>query len=308
MNIKNFRAYKRMLALLNAGIMAMTPVVASASENDTNTYNGLVLVQQEKFTTKMDSVQEFSNNVKNACEYLRQYINYDHLQEDVQCAYYLINHEHISYNLDDDLIGKAVYETTVDELTNFMNSFRLFNMIADYNQSTVRDGCKCGRTDIDTLIDVSKLCYDEHDEKLVHDMHVNYFNAYRNGRFPNEDYTKVFKQLTTLNACEQAGNAFELSTGAMWLAQQSIGNNVMQMLRDDMQEDYPRSELDKYFIKEELNRGQWFLRDDISLDLNCLSDLELEVFNFGELWHFCYDTVNIDLLTSFGIDLSGNTK
>ena len=32
MNIKNFRAYKRMLALLNAGIMAMTPVVASASE------------------------------------------------------------------------------------------------------------------------------------------------------------------------------------------------------------------------------------------------------------------------------------
>ena len=53
----------------------------------------------------------------------------------------------------------------------------------------------------------------------------------------------------------------------------------------------------------EFNKGQLILRNDKSLDLNCLeSELEVEVFHFGELWTFVYDNVNNDLMKTFQID------
>ena len=296
------RLNKKLLSMLTAVTLMTTPVVAGAnnSEEENTNENGFELVQQTKDIIPLTMV-DYTLGIQNAYAYLTQFINYDNMQGDLQCLYYLVNREYMPKEDEADLINKGiVFETNFDEqkYENFVRAYNLINVIADYNQSTIR----CTE-DINKMIDVSKLCYDEADAKLVHDMHVNYFNAYQNGRFDNEYYRMVFKQLTTLNAQEHAGNASELSVGARWLAENSIGGGVMQLLRDDMQMDFPREELDKYFVKSELNKGQWILRDDISLDLRCLqNELEVEVFNFGELWAFVYDHVNDDIMKTFEID------
>ena len=299
--MKNIRISKKLLSMLTAGVLMATPVMAhteEVNEESTNETEFTLVIQEKDFTPL--TIDEFYLGVKNAFEYLKEFIEYDSLQQDLQCLYYLTNRDYITGDDERELIANGfVFETDFSEqkYENFMHAYNLINVIADYNQSVIRD-----TDDINKMIDVSKLCYGDADKDLVHNMHENYFNAYKNGRYDNEYYQMIFKELTTLNAYEKAGNADELSVGARWLAQNSIGGGVMQLLRDDMQEDFNRKELDKYFVKSELNKGQWILRDDISLDLNCLkNELECEVFDFGELWHFVYDTVNNDIMKSFEI-------
>lgn len=282
-----------------AAALAMGAFGATVSNNanaETYTFGNAVLVQQEMHEKNM-TIEDFAVGVNTAVSYLKQFINYDHIQQDAQCLYYLTNIMYIPNELKEELISKGiVYNFNIETnegIEVLANSYNLINMIADYNQSQIR---KETNTTPESIIDVSSLCYDEHDAKLVSDMHSNYFYAYKNGRFLNDYYTKVFKQLTTLNAYEHEGNASELSVGARWLAQNSIGGGVMQLLRDDMQEDFTQEELYKYFDRTQLNMGQWILRDDLSFDFNCLSEHEYEVFNFGQLWVFVYDKVNNDLL------------
>ena len=304
--MKNINLRKKLLSMLTAGVLMATPVMANADGNESENTDEttFTLVVQEKEFTPLN-FDEYYLGVKNAYDYLSQFIKYDNLQKDVQCLYYLTNRSYMPSDVEENLISEGiVFSTNLNngEYENFMRAYNLINVIADYNQSVIRE-----TNDINKLIDVSKLCYGDADIKLVHDMHENYFKAYKNGRFDNEYYQMVFKQLTTLNAYEQAGNASELSVGARWLTLNSIGGGVMQMLRDDMQEDFPRSELDKYFVKKELNQGQWIVREDISLDLNCLkNELEVEVFNFGELWQFVYDDVNNDIFKSFEVNCTKN--
>ena len=302
--MKNVKLNKKLLSMITAITLMTTPVMGSTEENtnkDTNENEFSLILQEKDYTTL--SMADYYEGVRSSYEYLTKYINYDNMQADLQCLYYLINREYMYDDVEERLIDSSmVYETnfTEQKYENFMRAYNLINVIADYNQSTIR------KTDsISELIDVSMLCYSDSDRKLVHNMHENYFNAYKNGRFYNEDYNMVFKQLTTLNAYEQAGNASELSVGARWNALTSIGGGVMQMLRDDQQEDFTREELNQYYDENELNKGQWILRNDISLDLNCLkNELEFEVFNFGQLWSFVYDHVNDDLMKSFEIDCS----
>ena len=297
--MKNNNISKRILSLALALSMG-TPVTSLANgvknekRNENNSYS-LVLQEQNNLEMTLD---EYVIGVNNSLMYLKNFINYDHIAQDLQCLYFLTNIDYISSELRDELISRgAIYNANLDGeegLKNFMNAFNLINMIADYNQSMIREV-----NNKENIIDVSNICYDEHDRKLVSNINENYFNAYKTGKFDSEYFTKVFKQLTTLNAYEKEGNAYELSTGARWLCQNSIGGGVMQLLRDDMQKRFDKETLYKYFKREELNRGQWFVRDDLEFDLNCLSDEELEVFMFGELWQFVYTDVNNDIFKYF---------
>ena len=298
------KSKNRLISALVAATMMATTAPALA-ENEKEEDNGFALYTNETVSTQL-TLNDYEEGVKNSCEYLSKFINYDTLQRDLQSLYYLINRSYL-LEADEQTMIAAGYVFNTDiahgEFENFFRAYNLINVIADYNQSVIRK-----TNNIDDLIDVSKLCYGEDDINLVHKMHVNYFNAYKNmqandGIIEDPDYQMIFKQLTTLNAEEKAGNADELSVGARWIAQNSIGGGVMQLLRDHMQEKHPRSELDLYFDRNELNQGQWILREDLSLDLNCLkSELEVEVFEFGQLWHFVYDTVNDDIMKSFEID------
>jgi hypothetical protein len=131
------------------------------------------------------------------------------------------------------------------------------------------------------------------DRAIVHAMHVAYFEAYKAGRFENEYYYAVVTQL--------AGNK-DISFGPMWMARNIIGGDVMQMLRDDMQEDFQRPELDKFFDKNELNGGQWWLRTDVNPDMNSSNELEREAGNFKALWPIVYDDVNNEIFASFQVN------
>ena len=241
--------------------------------------------------------QSFEEGVNNSFNYLSQYINYDHLKTDLQCLYYLTNRTYLSEEVDNDLINDGiVYQTSFESeegLQNFMQAYSLINVILDYNQSVIRNDYENNTMDINHLIDPSMLCMNQEDKRMVHNIHVNYFEAYKNGRFENTNYYEVLNELV---------NNSELSIGAMWLSRNIIGGDTMQMLRDDMQEDYERKELDKYFDKKELNKGQWFLRDDINVSLNDSSELSREVYNFKELWSYVYDNVNNDIFATFMVN------
>lgn len=295
--------FKKRLLALSLALSLGAPLTASADTgkdnengNSKGTYS-LVLQEENKHQMTID---EYAFGVGSSLEYLRRFIDYDHMPQDLQCLYFLTNIDYVSPELRDELIRMgAIYDMNLDSeegLKNFMNAFNLINMIADYNQSMIR---REENIDPESIINIAYLCFDEHDAELANKMHVNYFNAYKNGMFDSAEFTRVFKQLTTLNAAEREGNAYEQSTGARWLSQNSIGGGVMQMLRDDMQHRFSKETLYKYFKREELNRGQWFLRDDLEFDLNCLTDEELEVFMFGELWQFVYTDVNKDIFKYF---------
>ena len=253
------------------------------------------------------TINEYAYNVVNAYEYLKNFINYDSMKSDLQCLYYLTNRQYIEEDVEKELIDNGiVFETKLyDEMENFMRAMNLINVINDYNQSTVNHV-----EDINKLIDPTMLCYDEADAKLVHDMHMNYFNAYKNGRYYNESfedndaYKMLFKQLTTLNAAEKAGNAFELSVGARWTAQNIIGVSTMEMLCMDMQDEHKTSELAKFFDAAELNQKQFIVRDDIVFDLNrCIEkpDLQSEAEDYYTLWHFMVDTIHNDIFETFNV-------
>lgn len=302
--VKRLLSWSLALTLGTSGsAFASTDKNVENTNKDESTYT---LVMQEENNHKM-TINEYAYGVGTSLEYLKKFINYDHMQQDLQCLYFLTNIDYISKELRDELISKGIiYNANLDAeegLKNFMNAFNLINMIADYNQSRIREV-----NDKESIINVANICFDEHDAELVNNMHENYFNAYKNGMYDSVEFTKVFKQLTTLNAYEKEGNAYELSTGSRWLSQNSIGGGVMQMLRDDMQQRFDKETLYKYFKREELNRAQWFMRDDLEFDLNCLSDEELEVFMFGELWQFVYTDVNKDIFKYFEVNGKGLCK
>lgn len=306
--MKNSKIYKKFLSMLTAGVIFATPVAANASSKEnkeSNTTSFALRVQKVEYAP-MD-INGYSMGVKNAMEYLNK-IEYKDLQLDLQCLYYLVNREYMTKEVEEMIIEAGiVYSTDVVncKFENFVRAYNLINVINDYNQSVVRQP--------GAMINPSILCFNENDKELVNEMFKNYFNAYQESinaddekKLPlieNSDYQMVFKQLTTLNGYERAGNASELSVGARFLALNVVGGEVMQMLRDYMQNNYSRAELDKYFVKEELNKGQWILRKDISLDLNCLkNELEVLVFQFGQLWTFVYDHVNDDIMKTFAVE------
>ena len=300
----NNNLVKRLLSWSLALSLGTTGTALAGTTKNGNTASNkaktCALVMQEENKHEMN-INDFANGIGSSLEYLNKFISYDHMQQDLQCLYFLTNIDYIPAELRDELISKGViYNANLDAqegLKNFMNAFNLINMIADYNQSRIREV-----NDKESIIDVSNICFDEHDAELVNNMHENYFNAYKNGMYDSMEFSKVFRQLTTLNAYEKEGNAYELSTGARWLSQNSIGGGVMQMLRDDMQKRFDKETLYKYFKREELNRAQWFMRDDLELDINCLSDEELEVFMFGQLWQFVYTDVNKDIFKYFEVN------
>ena len=174
-----------------------------------------------------------------------------------------------------------------------MQAYSLINVILDYNQSVIREDYENGTMDINHLIDPSCLCMNPTDRAIVHAMHVAYFEAYKAGRFDNDYFRAVVAQL--------AGNK-EISFGPMWMAQNIVGGDVMQMLRDDMQEDFERPELDKFFDKKELNGGQWWLRTDVNPDIYSSDELEREAANFKGLWVYVYDEVNNEIFASFQVN------
>ena len=389
--------FKKLLSLGTAFALMQTPVMAKGEGEETEKTNedNFVLVMQNKEIAPM-TLEEYRLGVQNAYAYLSQFINYDNMQGDLQCLYYLVNREYMDDGLEEELINNGiVYETNFEEqkYDTFIRSYNLINMISEYNQSTIQnldnkidlakvqyesydkdllryylnkvindvdytildaivdynniiekddvtkvidldDMCVSYDAKIneyltkvinddnydlrmaisdynealnsgitDELIDVSKLCYDEYDSKLVHDMQVNYIKAYQAGIIDGEYFEMVFKQLTNLNAREHAGNVAELSVGARFIAQNVIGGEFMQMIRDFLGERYSKQELSEYFVLAELNKQQWILREDKPLEFGCLkNELEVAVWYFAQAWSYVYDHVNDDIMKTFEND------
>ncbi len=308
-NIKVDNKGKRLLSTLVAGMLMATPALANADGNN-NENTGFTLVKQEMKVDGYDlNIDNYTGKLEYSYNYLKQFIDYDYLQADLQILYYISNRPYMSTETNDELIARGVVFSEDYIKENFHRAFGLIYRINEYNTTTIRNDYLNGTMDINHLIDPSILCFDAHDQKIVRSMFENYFNAYQSGLFDNADYTAVFKELTTLNAEERQHNAFSSETGAMWLSQMTIGRQVIEMLHDDMLRDFTMDELSVYFVREELEQGNWVLREDApSFDLNCMSHLEDEIFNLGELETFCYDLVNNNIYKIFNINDNVETE
>ena len=299
--MKNIKVSKKLLSMLTAGVLMGTPVMANADGNTND--SGFTLVKQEMKIEGNDlNLDSYTNKLESAYNYLKQYINYDNLQADLQILYYMANRSYMSTDTNNLLISENVIYSEDYIKENFNRAFYLIDLINNYNETTIRNDYLNNTMGVNRLIDPSLLCFDIHDQKIVRSMFENYFDAYSKNLYENESYISVYKELTTLNAEEREYNAHSLMTGAMWLSQITIGREVIEMLHDDMLTDYSIEELSKYFVKEELVNGNWILRDDVSLDLNCLNELEKEIFNLGILETFCYKQVNNNIYKIFNMN------
>lgn len=324
-NVKNLKT--RALSILMALTIGGMPVVGNAEE-DTNksdkTYSlttnshELVPVSQDRKENPM-TVTEYFNGVMENGQKMNEFLNYTDadmkkmLMQEVECLHFLANYDAIPTDVEQELLDgvilkingeetlvKPIFETDMSRIAdmsgiqNFMYANMLLNVVADFNQSKIRH-----TTDINDTIDLSMFCYNEKDKKIVREIHEHWFNSHKNGIYDATEFEKACKIVLTLNAEEGLYNADDLTVGARWMARLAYGNNLMQILRDYLLETYSMKELSKYFIKDELVRGQFFLRNDFELDFNCLSNLEKDVFIFGELWKFCLDDVNNDIFKAF---------
>ena len=291
--MEKIRLSKRLLSMLAAGMIFATPVAANAEKKSDNAKktSGYSFVVQEKKSDPM-TLDKIDKGLVKAIDYLKGFKDFPHLNQNAQCLYFLTNIGYIPVEVENELIDMGVvYETDTTErkMENFYYAYKLIGDICNHNELTINRQYKAmkktgKKMNIKALIDPSELCYDEHDKELVHDMFVNWFKAYQAGRFDNEYYRTLFKQLTTLNVGTGVGNAVELSVGANWIARQIVGRDTIEMLNTDLLADFKTKELAKYFVAEELNKQQVVPRKDVVIDQqNCIKELEIEILERGAI-------------------------
>ena len=296
-NVKVKEVTRKGAALVAALIMGLTgaKLATSTASAETYTYGTATLVQQEREAKDM-TMEDFAILCNNADKELRGKIEYDHMVQDGQNVVFFTNITLIPQEVRDELVAKGIISDIDFEnqtgMESLASAYNLIGIICDYNQEQIR---KPGIT-IDKLIDPSIFCFDEKDAKLVHELFVNWFNAYLDGKCDSEFFDLLFKQLTTLNASEKEGNNIEASTGAAWISMTINGYDFMRMIKDYIQENWSKEDIATYFDVDEYNRGQFVLKKGLDpFDLECLNEKEVIVFRFGQGSVFVYDEANNNL-------------
>ena len=86
--------------------------------SDSNKAKTCALVMQEENNHKMD-INEFAYGIGSAMEYLEKFIKYDHMQQDLQCLYFLTNIDYIAPELRDELASKGIVLLDTREGTKY---------------------------------------------------------------------------------------------------------------------------------------------------------------------------------------------
>ena len=103
--MKNINFRQRFLSIITAGMLLVTPTIGHTDDNkneDNNSEQEFTLVMQEKEIKPM-TIEEFRLGVKEAYDYLKVFIDYDDLQKDLQCLYYLVNRDYIKGDVEKEL-------------------------------------------------------------------------------------------------------------------------------------------------------------------------------------------------------------
>ena len=102
--MKNVKISKKLLSMLTAGVLMATPVMANAdNENENTNTNEFKLVQQTREITPMTTV-EYTLGIQSSYEYLTKFINYDNMQGDLQCLYFLTNRAYMPKEVEEEVM------------------------------------------------------------------------------------------------------------------------------------------------------------------------------------------------------------
>ena len=106
--MKNVKISKKLLSMLTAGVLMATPVMANADNETENTNtNEFKLVQQTREITPMTTV-EYTLGIQSSYEYLTKFINYDNMQGDLQCLYFLTNRAYMPKEVEEELLIEKI--------------------------------------------------------------------------------------------------------------------------------------------------------------------------------------------------------
>ena len=120
--MKNIKVSKKLLSMLTAGVLMGTPVMASG-DTDTNN-SGFTLVKQEMKVEGNDlNINSYTNKLESSYNYLKQFIDYDNLQADLQILYYMANRSYMSSETNELLIGNEIIYSEDYIKENFNRAF-----------------------------------------------------------------------------------------------------------------------------------------------------------------------------------------
>ena len=106
--MKNIKPGKSLISMIAAGVLMATPVMANADGNNENT-SGFTLVKQEMKVEGYDlDLNNYTGKLETSYNYLKQFIDYDYLQADLQILYYMTNRPYMSTNTNNELIAMDV--------------------------------------------------------------------------------------------------------------------------------------------------------------------------------------------------------
>jgi len=313
----NQKLSKRITAGALGLFMAFAPAheLAKAEQTETPssaTYLASLLNAEPEEQQYEMTLEEFENGAAEAYQYLKQYIDYEHMIEDVLAMYYITNYEYISDDLTEELISKGYIADTdmfdpdgIPQMDrsgweNINHYNRLVNSINDYNEGRIQREYYDGSiSPIENYIDASIFCAEEYDKEDMHELFELWYKEYnleKDTIRSNEPFMQAHKHLTHLNSEEKTSQLYDASLGARYTELKVYGNQVMDFQTDYMYENYKYSDLDVYFLPDELRQNQWFLRDDFEKQ-DCPDELYFCARMYGEHYHFVRDEVNKDIFS-----------
>ena len=300
---------KKLMALITAGSLALTaiPVFAESVDDVYDEDRGGVYAQIaifEAFTS--NELKEISTK---ACQKYAEVIEGEKGQYEtkMQCWAYINNIDFVDVNNPDPLMEAIIRNNDLlidGQNANLRAMTDLINKIAIDTQLNIRSA------DISELFDPSILCYEECDERIIHTMFVNYFNAYKcfmktnSVLEKNEASERLWGQLVNNNTEE--GNLRDLSSGARLTAEMSVGNDYMQLLADWMVKN-GKNILDQYF--EDVT---YLIPKDISetpmIHHECLTEFDRVFGRYARLYPIFYTNARNEMNTTLGIQCGGKSK
>ena len=148
--IKNIKFSKRFLSMLAGLMIGVTPVAGNVSQAKAD---GFKLVKQEMKIEGNDlNLDAYIKKLEETYNYLKQFIDYDELQADLQCLYYVINTTYMTDEIRTELSEYDVIYDNENVRKNLEQSFRLLDKINEYNERVIRNDYANGTMDINHYV------------------------------------------------------------------------------------------------------------------------------------------------------------
>lgn len=189
--IENLNKFKRLLALLSVGVMALSslPAFAEGEVEETTNETAITMVEEEPQQLTYD---EYINNVKvDFIEKIEPLVVPHHeVLGLIYVSYYYYNYMYCR-DIRQDLIDNYIIYEDLDMGGDAANFVAVY--LADINSGILKKNIN-----FDELYDISILIKNPEIKELTHNAFVNYYKVYEKGTVDCDEYKELKEQLKEL--------------------------------------------------------------------------------------------------------------